>query len=66
MISPELPSEIALLKKSEMKNIPITALFVDIGGILLTNGWDRYSRKQAATDFKLDWGSLQETDFKVR
>ena len=42
-----------------MKNIPITALFVDIGGILLTNGWDRYSRKQAATDFKLDWGEME-------
>ena len=42
-----------------MKNIPITALFVDIGGILLTNGWDHYSRKQAATDFILDWGEME-------
>jgi len=26
----------------------ITCLFVDIGGVLLTNGWDHHARKRAA------------------
>jgi hypothetical protein len=34
--------------------IPITALFLDIGGVLLTNGWDHHARKRAATNFKLE------------
>ena len=32
----------------------ITALFADIGGVLLTNGWDHLAPKRAATNFKLD------------
>jgi len=32
--------------------IPITALFLDIGGVLLTDGWDRHIRQRAATNFK--------------
>ena len=28
--------------------IPITTLFVDIGGVLLTNGWDHHARRRAA------------------
>lgn len=39
----------------------VTALFFDIGGVLLTNGWDRDSRVAAATQFHLDWN-----DFEVR
>ena len=35
--------------------IPITTLFLDIGGFLLTNGWDHQARKRAATYFKLEW-----------
>ena len=34
---------------------PITTLFLDIGGVLLTNGWDHQARKRAATHFKLEW-----------
>jgi len=37
----------------------ISCLFVDIGGVLLTNGWDHNLRKQAATDFKLDWNEME-------
>lgn len=37
-----------------MKSIPIKALFVDIGGVLLTNGWDHSMRQQAAQLFGLD------------
>jgi len=33
----------------------ITTLFLDIGGVLLTNGWDHQARKRAATYFKLEW-----------
>ena len=44
-----------------MKNsIPITCLFVDIGGVLLTNGWDHHARRRAAKHFKLDWAEMQE------
>lgn len=32
----------------------ITTLFWDIGGVILTNGWDRGSRKEAAEAFHLD------------
>ena len=32
-----------------------TTLFSDVGGVLLTNGWDRSSRRQAAEKFRLDW-----------
>jgi len=31
-----------------------TALFLDVGGVLLTNGWDRSMRKRAAETFGLD------------
>jgi putative hydrolase of the HAD superfamily len=34
--------------------IPVTTLFLDIGGVLLTNGWDRLARRRAATHFKLE------------
>jgi len=38
----------------------ITTLFWDIGGVILTNGWDRGSRKEAASAFHLDWEELQD------
>jgi putative hydrolase of the HAD superfamily len=40
--------------------IPITSLFVDIGGVLLTNGWDHHARKRAATHFKLVWAEMED------
>jgi putative hydrolase of the HAD superfamily len=42
------------------KRAPISALFVDIGGVLLTNGWDHQSRKRAAIHFKLNLAEMQE------
>lgn len=39
---------------------PITALFLDIGGVLLTNGWGHQSRKLAADTFGLDLVELEE------
>ena|ERR1022692_389740 len=44
-----------------MKKKPaITTLFTDIGGVLLTNGWDRIARKKAINIFKLDADETEE------
>lgn len=37
----------------------ITTLFIDIGGVLLTNGWDRHARELAANTFLLDLPDLE-------
>jgi putative hydrolase of the HAD superfamily len=37
----------------------ITTMFWDIGGVILTNGWDRASRREAAKVFQLDWEEFQ-------
>jgi putative hydrolase of the HAD superfamily len=42
------------------KQKQISALFLDIGGVLLTNGWDRSMRKKAAEHFHLDYEELDE------
>lgn len=39
---------------------PVTALFLDIGGVMLTNGWDRKSREAAAKRFNLDLDELND------
>lgn len=38
----------------------ITTLFWDIGGVILTNGWDRESRKEATETFHLDWEEFED------
>lgn len=38
----------------------ITTLFLDIGGVLLTNGWDHNSRRRAAETFGLDYEEMSE------
>lgn len=38
----------------------ITTLFWDIGGVILTNGWDRASRREAAKTFRLDWDDYED------
>ena len=38
----------------------ITCVFVDIGGVLLTNGWDHHARKRAATHFKLELAEMED------
>ncbi len=43
-----------------MPTTKITTLFLDIGGVLLTNGWDRNSRKLAAEKFGLDREDMDE------
>src|SRR5271156_5469216 len=37
----------------------ITTLFLDIGGVLLTNGWDHHARRRAAKYFKLEWAEME-------
>ena len=41
---------------------------MDIGGILLTNGWDHHERRRAAKHFKLNWAEMQnrhELNFEI-
>jgi putative hydrolase of the HAD superfamily len=39
---------------------PITTLFLDIGGVLLSNGWDRKIRQLAAETFALNFAEMDE------
>jgi len=44
-----------------MKRAPaITCVFLDIGGVLLTNGWDHHARKRVATNFKLELAKMED------
>ena len=43
---------------SQMNPSGITTLFLDIGGVLLTNGWDTALRKQTAEHFNVDYSEL--------
>jgi putative hydrolase of the HAD superfamily len=38
----------------------VTALFWDVGGVILSNGWDRGARARAAKKFGLDWEEFQD------
>ncbi len=38
----------------------VTAFFFDIGGVILTNGWDRAARREAAVKFSLDAEDFEE------
>lgn len=42
------------------KSAPIRALFVDIGGVFLTNGWDHDARAAAAIKFKLSLPEMED------
>ncbi len=39
---------------------PITTLFLDIGGVLLTDGWGHLAREKAATHFQLDLAEMED------
>lgn len=43
-----------------MTTSPLTTLLLDIGGIILTNGWDRQMRRKAAEHFDLDYEEMDE------
>lgn len=36
----------------------VKALFLDIGGVLMTNGWDRVLRKKTAETFDIDYNEM--------
>jgi putative hydrolase of the HAD superfamily len=38
----------------------VTTLFWDNGGVILTNGWDRGSRRKAVEKFNLDWADFED------
>ena len=40
------------------KSIPVTTLFLDIGGVLLTNAWGHVSRRKAAEVFNLNYSDI--------
>jgi putative hydrolase of the HAD superfamily len=42
------------------KTTGITCAFLDIGGVLLTDGWDHLARRRAAKNFKLEWAEMEE------
>jgi putative hydrolase of the HAD superfamily len=41
------------------RSTEITTLFLDIGGVMLTDGWDHHARKRAAMTFKLDVAEME-------
>jgi putative hydrolase of the HAD superfamily len=38
----------------------VNTLLFDLGGVLLTNGWDRASRRKAVDRFHLDWEEFED------
>lgn len=47
-------------EKEQVDTSSIRTLFIDIGGVLLTNGWDRAARSLAAQTFDLNLAVLEE------
>jgi putative hydrolase of the HAD superfamily len=45
--------------KKMKKPTAISCVFLDIGGVLLTNGWDHHARLRAATKFKLELAEME-------
>jgi putative hydrolase of the HAD superfamily len=55
-----------LRKESAMaKDNQIKVLFLDIGGVLLTNGWDHKIRRCAADIFDLDYDEIDKCHNQV-
>ena len=50
-----LHNSLLIMKKS----IPVTTLFVDIGGVLLTDGWSHEFRKLAVNKFNLNMEEME-------
>ena len=48
-------------KEKKMKKAnTITCVFLDIGGVLLADGWDHHARKPAATNFRLEFAEMED------
>src|ERR1019366_88857 len=42
------------------KATAITCVFLDIGGVLLTDGWDRHARKRGTPSLKLELAEMED------
>jgi len=42
------------------KATKITCAFVDVGDVLLTDGWDHLARKRAVKHFRLEWAEMED------
>jgi len=42
------------------KATAIACVFIDVGGVLLTDGWDHHARRRAARTFKLNWAEMEK------
>jgi len=51
------------LSMKENTATAITCAFVDVGGVLLTNAWDRHVRKRAAMNFNLDLDEMEDRHY---
>lgn len=47
-------------KQRTTKAPAVTCLFLDIGGVLLTDGWNHHARKRAAANFKLKLVEMED------
>ena len=47
------------MMNTAQRGLPVTTLFLDIGGVLLTNGWDHLARRRAAKHFSLEWAEME-------
>lgn len=45
---------------STTTNTGIDTIFCDVGGVILTNGWDKPARTKVVADFDLDWEEFDE------
>ena len=48
------------------KPLPIATLFLDISGVLLTDGWDHHARERAAMNFGLELADVSSCFVHVR
>lgn len=46
-------------EKTMQKATAMTCVFLDIGGVLLSDRWDHHARKRAATNFKLELAEME-------
>ena len=42
------------------RSTEITTLFLDVGDVLLNDGWDHHARRRAAKNFKLPWAEMEK------
>ena len=43
-----------------MEPSPVGALLLDIGGVILTDGWDRHARRRAAERFEYNHDEVED------